>query len=91
MTAAEQQTFEMERMETMRTFDVTLINPSNGRMTVQRVFAHFHTTDDEGNLSIATIQTDGTRNVRHLFNANRWVQLDEFGTSALHASKLVLQ
>lgn len=85
------QEFEINRLSTLRTFDVTVQHPVEGKLSVQRVIAHSHVTDDEGHLSFATMEIDGTRHIRQIFHSCRWVQVDEVGTSAHHASKLVMQ
>lgn len=90
MTPAEEQTFAMEQAETMRTFDVMVQHPASGKISTIRVTGHSHATDEAGHLSIATINVDGSRNVRQMFHSCRWVQLDEVGYSANHVSKLVL-
>jgi hypothetical protein len=85
------QAVELERLEAMREFAVTVVHPRTGALTVTKYQAHYHTTDDEGNLSLTEINIDGSKSIRHMFNVNRWMELHEVGTSIMHQTRLVIQ
>lgn len=89
MTDTEKEIFEMERIASMRTFEIIVWN-GVGKMETEQHFAHYHSTDDAGNLSLVVIQPDGQQLIRHLFNAATWSRLTEIGDAEKNAGKLRL-
>ena len=87
LTALEQEMFELERLESMRTFEVVTVN-AQGVYATATFFAHYHSTTDSGDLSLVVIQSDGQQLIQHLFNARTWCKLTEIGTAKRHMGKV---
>jgi hypothetical protein len=81
MTDTDKEQFELERLDSMRTFEIVFANPTTGAITTETFFAHFHQTTDAGDLFLLVIQPDGQQLIAHLFNARSWVRLTEIGHS----------
>jgi hypothetical protein len=88
MTDTDKEQFEIERISAMRTFEVATITPYSTKDTVEQFFAHFHDTDESGNLRLTTIEADGRHLIRHMFNARSWTRLTEIGHATTDGVKV---
>lgn len=87
MTDTDKEQFEIERISSMRTFEITFVR-LHGDLFTESFFAHYHNTDDAGNLSLITIEADGRQLMRHLFNARSWTRLTEIGHATTDGVKV---
>lgn len=89
MTDFEQQAFEIESLEALRTFDIGVAD-SEGNIHYEQHRAHYNHTDDNGNLCLVTISATGQRLVSMMYNACVWTRLVEVGVSVQNRPRLVI-